>query len=68
MTVIRVDEESARKLKFFGKTYGDAVKALLDKQDQDNSATTTKASCANTDYDKIRVIVSEEIAKAAVRY
>jgi len=62
MTVIRIDEESARKLKFFGKTYGDAVKTLLEEKDKTTTLT------AETDYKKIRSIVSEEIAKAAVRY
>lgn len=57
MTVIRVSEESARKLKFFGKTYEDAIQAVLVKVE------TTDIN--RIDYDKIRGIMSDEIAKAA---
>ena len=51
MTVIRVSEETARKVKFFGKTYEDGVKALLDNNDK-------------VDYDRIKKIVSDELLKA----
>jgi hypothetical protein len=57
MTVIRVSEDSARKLRFFGKTYEDSVKALLARTDPQTSE--------KIDYDKIRGIVSDEIAKAS---
>ena len=53
MTVIRVSEESARKLRLYGKTYEDSVKALL--TDRDNNKQTI-------DYDKIRNIVNSELA------
>lgn len=54
MTVIRISEDSARRLKFFGKTYEDGLKALLENRAEQK-----------VDYDKIRGIVSDEISKAA---
>ena len=57
MTVIRVSEETARKVKFYGKTYEDGVKALLDNKDNDK-----------VDYDRIKKIVSDELLRATMKY
>ena len=55
MTTIRVSDENAQKLRFYGKTYEESVKALLDTVEKQKGI----------DYDKIRGIVSDELAKVA---
>lgn len=53
--MIRVSEASARQLRFYGKNYKEALKALLEKE----------VAPPAVDYEKIRAIVNDEILKFA---